>query len=155
MWHVDQGPVDVGNRYHLDKEYRRRKTELADHLIDVAENVIPGLREHIDWKEAATPVTQERFTRSTGGTSYGIELSIDQIGPLRMGEATEIPGLFLCGASTSSGHGIGGVLRGGVITAGAILETDILKAVLRGEVFGDRNLLPELREDWDAWQVSQ
>ncbi|MFQ5458214.1 MAG: phytoene desaturase family protein, partial [Myxococcota bacterium] len=149
MWHVDQGPVAAGNRYHLDKEYRSRKAALADHLIDVAEDVIPGLRKHIDWKEAATPVTQERFTRSTGGTSYGIELSIDQIGPLRMGEQTEIPGLYLCGASTSSGHGIGGVLRGGVITAGLILETDILKAVLRGEVFGDRDLLPELREEWD------
>ncbi len=155
MWHVDQGPVTAGNRYHLDKEYRRRKTELAEHLISVSEGVIPGLSEHIDWKESATPVTQERFTRSTGGTSYGIELSIDQIGPLRMSETTEIPGLFLCGASTASGHGIAGVMRGGVIAAGLILETDLLKAALRGEVFGDRNLLPELQEDWDAWRACQ
>ena len=30
-------------------------------------------------------MSQERFTRSSGGTSYGIELSIDQSGPLRPG----------------------------------------------------------------------
>ena len=37
---------------------------------------------------------------------------------MRMGPETEIPGLYLCGASTPSGHGIGSVLRGGVIAAG-------------------------------------
>jgi hypothetical protein len=26
------------------------------------------------------------------------------------------------------------------------------KPVLAGEVYGDRALLPELREDWDAWR---
>ena len=56
--------------------------------------------------EAATPVTQERFTHSTGGTSYGIEFATDQMGPARLGYATEVEGLFLCGASTPAGHGI-------------------------------------------------
>ena len=155
MWHVDQGPAEAGNRYHLDKEYRRRKAELAERLIGEAEGVMPGIGKHIDWQETATPVTQERFTRSTGGTSYGIEFAIDQSGPMRMGTRTEIPGLFLCGASTQSGHGIGGVLRSGVMAAGAILDTDLLRAVQRGEVFGDRDLLPALSEEWDAWRASQ
>jgi all-trans-retinol 13,14-reductase len=99
-------------------------------------------------------VSQERFTRSTGGTSYGIEMSCNQAGPLRVGPRTEIPGLFLCGASTPSGPGIAGVMRGGVATAGEILEADLLKAVLAGRVFGDRDLLPELDEAWDPWRES-
>jgi phytoene dehydrogenase-like protein len=153
IWNVEQGPAE-GGRYHRDPEYRRRKTDVMEHLIDAAQLVIPDLREHIAWKEAATPVSQERFTRSTGGTSYGIEMSCNQAGPLRVGPRTEIPGLFLCGASTPSGPGIAGVMRGGVATAGEILEADLLKAVLAGRVFGDRDLLPELDEAWDPWRES-
>ena len=152
-WSVERGPAE-GGRYHRDAGYRRRKTEVMDRLIEIAERVLPGLREHIDWKEAATPVSQERFTRSTGGTSYGIEMSIDQTGPLRVGPRTEIEGLFLCGASTPSGPGVMGALRSGVVAAGEVLGTDLLRPILSGEVFGDRSVLPELDDDWDAWRES-
>jgi all-trans-retinol 13,14-reductase len=153
VWNVDRSPAE-GGRYHRDPEYRRRKLEVMDQLIATAERAVPGISEHIDWKEAASPVTQERFTRSTGGTSYGIALSTDQVGPFRMGPATEIPGLFLCGASTPSGPGIAGVMRGGVVAAGAVLELDLLRLVLDGRMLGDVNRLPEIREDWDAWRES-
>lgn len=150
LWHVEKGPVEAGNAYHVDPEYRRRKHELAERLINGAERMIPGIREHIDWKEASTPITQERFTRSTGGTSYGIEFACDQVGPMRMGPESEIPGLYLCGASTPSGHGIASVLRSGVLAAGAVLDTNLLRMVNAGEVLGDRDRLPPIREDWDA-----
>ena len=153
FWHVDKGPAE-GGRYHRDPEYRRRKTELMEELLASAEEVIPGLREHADWKEAATPVTQERFTRSTGGTSYGIEFATDQMGPMRIGPETEVPGLFLCGASTPSGHGIANVMLSGVRAAEAALETELLGRVLRGEVLGDPSRLPPLSDEWDAWRES-
>ncbi len=153
VWKVEQGPAD-GGRYHRDAEYRRRKDALIDHLIDTSESVIPNLREHIVWREAATPISQERFTRSTGGTSYGIEMSCSQAGPMRVGPRTEIEGFFLCGASTPSGPGISGVMRSGMAAVGEILETDLRASVLGGEVMGDRSLLPELSEDWDPWKES-
>ncbi|MCP5060227.1 MAG: NAD(P)/FAD-dependent oxidoreductase [bacterium] len=153
VWGVERGPAD-GGRYHTDRDYRKRKNALTDQLIATAEQVIPDLSKHIAWKEAATPVSQERFTRSTGGTSYGIEMSTDQMGPMRVGPRTEIEGLFLVGASGPSGAGIAGVLRGGVLTAGEILETDLLRPILAGHVFGDRDSLPPLTEDWDAWRES-
>ena len=127
---------------------------MSRQLVDTWAQLIPDLREHIVWQEAATPVSQERFTHSTGGTSYGIEMSCSQAGPLRMGPATEIEGFFLCGASTPSGPGIAGVIRSGIDAAGHVLETDLLKAVLQGQRFGDANLLPELKEGWDAWLES-
>ncbi len=153
VWNVDKGPAE-GGRYHRDKEYRRRKNEVMEHMIEHSLPLIPDLKEHIVWKEAATPVSQERFTRSTGGTSDGIEMSCTQAGPMRIGPRTEIEGLFLCGASTPSGPGIAGVLRGGVAAAGEVLETDLLRPILAGEVFGDRDILPELTESWDAWRES-
>ncbi len=153
VWNVERGPAE-GGRYHRDAEYRKRKAELVEQLVDTSQQIIPDLREHIVWKEAATPISQERFTRSTGGTSYGIEMSCSQTGPLRVGPSTEIEGLFLCGASTPSGPGVAGVIRGGLVTAGQVLGHDLIRPILAGEVFGDRDELPELHEDWDAWRES-
>ena len=150
---MEKGPAEGGS-YHRDAEYRRRKHELVERLVGSAERILPGLREHVDWQESATPVTQERFTRSTGGTSYGIEFAVDQMGPMRYGPETEIPGLYLVGASMPSGHGIGSVLRGGVVTAGKILGRDLMREVGRGDVIGDPSRLPELTDDFDAWRAS-
>jgi phytoene dehydrogenase-like protein len=152
-WHVARGPAE-GGRYHRDPKYRTRKASLSERLLEATEQVIPGLREHVVWEEAATPVTQERFTRSTGGTSYGIEFACDQMGPMRIGPETDLPGLFLCGASSPSGHGVAGVLRSGVIAAGAVLGDDLLRRALAGEVLGDPTRLPPYRPDWDPWRES-
>ncbi len=153
LWNV--APEHVGRgTYHRDLEYRRRKLALAERLIGVAERVIPGLARHIDWQETASPVTQERFTHSTGGTSYGIEFACDQMGALRIGPETDIAGLYLCGASTPWGHGIGSVLRGGVAAASAALGRDLMQAVVRGEVLGDPRRLPPVQAGWDAWRAS-
>ena len=153
LWNVHVEPTH-GGYYRRDAEYRERKRALTERLLAAAERVIPGIGGHVDWKESATPVTQERFTRSTGGTSYGIEFSLDQSGPLRLGPATEVPGLFLCGASTPSGHGIANVLRGGVMAAGAVVERDLLRAVREGRVLGAPERLPEPQSDWDPWRTS-
>jgi phytoene dehydrogenase-like protein len=152
-WNVSPDEAAQG-AYHRDPEYRRRKAALAGRLIGVAGRVIPGLAEHIDWQETATPVTQERFTHSTGGTSYGIEFACDQMGPLRLGPRTEIPGLYLCGASTPWGHGIGSVLQGGVAAASVVLGRDLMQAIVAGEVLGDPGCLPPVRGGWDAWRAS-
>jgi phytoene dehydrogenase-like protein len=152
-WHVAEEPTR-GGYYRRDPLYRRRKQELLERLVATAARVVPDLGRHVDWSEAATPVTQERFTRSTGGTSYGIEFALDQSGPLRLGPETEVPGLFLCGASAPSGHGIANVLRGGVMAAGAALGRDLLRAVREGSVLGDPTRLPEPTAGWDPWRVA-
>jgi phytoene dehydrogenase-like protein len=153
LWNVARGPAE-GGQYHNDGEYRRRKAELTSRLLGAAERVLPGLGAHIDWMESASPVTQERFTLSTGGTSYGIEFAVDQMGPLRIGPQTQVEGLFLAGASTPSGHGIASVMRSGVQAAAAVLERNLMRAAARGEVLGDPDALPPLRPDFDPWRVS-
>ncbi|MBI5283928.1 MAG: NAD(P)/FAD-dependent oxidoreductase [Chloroflexi bacterium] len=155
VWRVHEGPA-AGEKYHQDRDYRSNKDRLTDALIDAAEQVLPGIREHIVWKEAATPVTQERYTLSTDGTSYGIDLALDQVGPNRPAPATEIAGLYLTGASTTSGPGIVGSMRGGVGTASAVLGRDLAREVEQGRVFGDpAKLAPTNDGDWDPWQASR
>jgi phytoene dehydrogenase-like protein len=153
VFHVDPEGAESWS-YHRDPEYKRRKEALTERLLSAAERFLPDLRAHVDWREAATPATLERYTHATGGTSYGIELAFDQMGPLRLGPATEIPGLYLCGASAPSGHGIGGVLRGGVAAASAVLERDLMRAVAEGAVLGDPALLPPVDDRWDPWRQS-
>jgi len=153
VWRVHEGPA-AGEKYHRHGDYRSNKDRLTQLMIDGAEHALPGIREHIVWKEAATPVTQERYTLSTGGTSYGIEMAVDQSGPNRPAPATEIPGLFLTGASTTSGHGIVGAMRGGVATAGSVLGRDLMREVEGGRVFGDPSTF-DSDPDWDPWQYSR
>jgi phytoene dehydrogenase-like protein len=153
---VAQGPHETGsNVYHRSPVYRARKAELAERLLATAEQVLPGLREHVVWQESASPLTQERFTHSTGGTSYGIEAACDQIGPLRPGAETAVKGLYLCGASTASGHGIANVLRSGVVAAGEILDLDLLRRIRSGARIGDSSRLPPLHPDWDPVAASR
>lgn len=38
-------------------------------MIDTAAAVIPNLREHIEFQDAATPLTCERYTHNTNGAS--------------------------------------------------------------------------------------
>ncbi len=154
LWGVETGPTR-GENYHRNPRYRSFKAELTEAMIDAAARVIPDIREHIVWKEAATPVTQERYTLSTGGTSYGIAMTPDQFGPGRPGPATEIRGLYLAGASTVYGHGIAGAMAGGMGAASAALGRDLMAEVKAGRVFGDPSRLPPDPPDWDPWRASR
>lgn len=143
------GSTWADQRYGKNPDYKRVKERITERLIDRAVELIPELREHIVWCEAATPITQERFTRSTGGTSYGIDVAVDQFGRLRPASRTEIHGLFLAGASTRTAHGVFGALNGGVAAASAILHRDLLAEVREGRVFGDPSRLSAHGPDWD------
>jgi len=154
LWGVETGPAR-GENYHRNPRYRSFKAELTEAMIDSAARVIPDIREHIVWKEAATPVTQERYTLSSGGTSYGIAMTPDQFGPARPGPATEIRGLYLAGASTVYGHGIAGTMAGGVGAASAALGRDLMAEVASGRVFGDPSRLPPDPPGWDPWRASR
>jgi hypothetical protein len=76
------------------------------------------------------------------------------MGALRIGPQTDVAGLYLCGASTPWGHGIGSVLRGGVAAASAVLGRDLMEAVIAGEVLGDPQRLPPVHAGWDPWRAS-
>ncbi|AFM15909.1 phytoene dehydrogenase-like oxidoreductase [Mycolicibacterium chubuense NBB4] len=97
--------------------YARRKIEFRDALLALAERAIPGLQEAIVYEDSASPLTWERYLRNSGGTSYGIAATPDQFFARRPGAKTRIPGLYLAGASTASGHGITGVATGGMEAA--------------------------------------
>ena len=59
--------------------------------------MFPGLGQDIVYQEVSTALTHTRFTRSTGGTSYGLALIPAQFLFRRPSHATEITGLYVRG----------------------------------------------------------
>jgi phytoene dehydrogenase-like protein len=153
-WAVGEGPV-AGERYSRTPSYLAAKEKLAEAVLDTASLVLPDLRDHIVYRDASTPITQERFTLSSGGACYGLEMTLDQLGPFRPDVTTSIPGLYLAGASTKHQHGIVATLNGGVGTAGAILGRDLFAELRAGAVYADPSSLPIDPPDWDPLVVAR
>lgn len=94
--------------------YIREKERWADILIRRAEKrVIPGLSTMIEVREAATPLTNCRYTGNTQGAIYGFEQSIDNAYMNRIDNRTPVKGLYLAGAWGDPGGGYAGALRAG------------------------------------------
>lgn len=108
--------------------YEDTKQRVRDRVLAVAERAVPGLRDALVYEDLATPYTMGRYMGVTDGTSYGIAATPDQMLLGRPGPKTPIPGLFLVGASARDGHGITGVMSGGVSAASAILGESAVKA---------------------------
>lgn len=153
-WGVEEGPAH-GVGYRTNETYKNLKERITEALLTQAEKVLGPFRDRIVHIETATPLTQERYTLSTEGTSYGLKFTADQSGPLRPGYRTEIEGLFLVGASTTAGHGIAGTMAGGVLCAGAVLGRPIMTEISAGEVLVDPAILPQDEDGWDPVDVSR
>ena len=108
--------------------YTEAKGRFRDQLLAAADRAIPGLSDAVVYADVATPYTVQRYTAVTDGTSYGIAATRDQMITSRPAPKTHIPGLFLVGASTRSGHGITGVMHGGIATATAVLGRSAVTA---------------------------
>ena len=52
-------------------EYREFKREVGMQLVSTAENVVPGLGEKIEYFDVGTPLSSNRFSRNTIGSSGG------------------------------------------------------------------------------------
>jgi phytoene dehydrogenase-like protein len=129
FWRVSADDVRAGT-YEASEGYQAVKSELMHRMIAAAERVIPGLRDHVVFQEAATPLTQTRYTGATDGTSYGIAATPGQFLERRPGAATPIAGLFLAGASMRAGHGIVGAMTSGVQAADRVLGNGCAARVL-------------------------
>jgi phytoene dehydrogenase-like protein len=123
-WGVSQGPASAPTKsaYRHTPAYEAAKHELERRMLAVVEEMLPGFIRKVVWQECATPLTQERFTLSTGGTSYGLEHTPDQYMAARVALQAELPGLWMVGANTIFGHGIAGAMVSGRAAAGAILQ---------------------------------
>jgi phytoene dehydrogenase-like protein len=96
------------------EEYRASKKELIESTLDALEKYIPGVRAKIDWVEAATPKTFQRYTLHERGASFGTKFEGLKVS---MGLPEEIRGLFHTGSVGIIMSGWLGAANYGVIVA--------------------------------------
>ena len=100
-----------------EEDYQREKERLIEESITGLEKFIPGVRAKIDWKEAATPRTIERYTTHLGGTSFGTKFEGLKVS---MDLPEKVPGLYHAGSVGIIMSGWLGTINYGVITANKI-----------------------------------
>jgi len=103
--------------------YYKEKERWTEILINRAEKkVVPGLSSMIEVKEAATPLTNWRYTSNTEGAIYGFEQSMGNSFMRRIDNRSPIKGLYLASAWGNPGGGYAGVLRAGEMTFQKMME---------------------------------
>jgi len=118
-WEKYEKDYFAGNK----TEYRKEKNRITDIIIDMLEqNLLPGLRDAIEVKEAATPLTNLRYTGNIKGAIYGWDQTLNNSGNTRLQNITPIKNLYLSGAWTFPGHGYGGVISSGLQCFGAVMN---------------------------------
>jgi len=109
-------PYDEAIRWERnDPYYRKRKEHFGDNLIRLAEIAIPNLRQHIIFREDASPSTFARYAWTSGGSIYG--LAIDEWKPSMK---TPIKGFYLAGANTATRPGVEDAVFTGIMAANKI-----------------------------------
>lgn len=114
--------VSINSRYAdwnslSEEDYEKHKQRLIEESIAALEKYIPGVRAKIDWMEAATPRTVERYTTHFGGTSFGTKFEGLKIS---MDLSEKLPGLYHAGSVGIIMSGWLGTINYGVITANKI-----------------------------------
>jgi phytoene dehydrogenase-like protein len=106
------------------EEYRASKEELIQRTLDALEKYVPNVRGKVDYLEAATPKTFQRYTLHANGASFGTKFEGLKVS---MDLPKEIPGLFHTGS-------VGIIMSGwlGAANYGVIVANDVDKFLSQG-----------------------
>jgi phytoene dehydrogenase-like protein len=113
-WFPDAGRENW-NEWRESPAYRDRKSELGDKLIAAAEKIIPGLANHIVYRDEASPLTFARYDWSSTGSIYGVSHN-----NVLKGAKSPIDGLVVAGSATH-GAGVEAAVISGAFAANALL----------------------------------
>jgi all-trans-retinol 13,14-reductase len=102
-----------------EEEYNIKKEQVGAIFIDRLENLIPGIKEQIEYLEVGTPKTVARYTLNPEGAVYGFAQT-PQRGTLD--EIQSIANLHFASAWTKIGGGFSGAIFSGYLCALDILR---------------------------------
>jgi phytoene dehydrogenase-like protein len=97
-----------------DEDYEKQKAYIIERAISGLEKIIPGVRAKIDFVDAATPLTVQRYTLHEKGASFGTKFEGLEVS---MGMHKALPGLFHAGSVGIIMSGWLGAANYGVIQA--------------------------------------
>ena len=97
-----------------EADYAHHKARIIEESFVGLEKFIPDIRSKVDWAEAATPRTVNRYVRHTGGTSFGTKFEGLKIS---MDLPTHVGGLYHAGSVGIIMSGWLGTINYGVIVS--------------------------------------
>jgi len=113
------------------KAYKAKKRAVYEQMMISLRDLIPDVDRFIRMKVYGTPTTSEFFLGQPHGNIYGAKLIPRQVGLNRLGYRTELPNLFLVGASAGY-PSVPGVIGNGM---------DVVE-LLTGETVWGRGVMP-------------
>lgn len=102
-------------------EYFETKYRCAESMLKRVEEIFPGIREHIEEIEVATPLTHMRYLGHPGGAIYGYEQLAKDSLFFQPGRYSPIDGLFFAGGWIGD-CGFEPTLRSGIAAAKSIIK---------------------------------
>ncbi len=106
--------------------WRLNKKRLAQDFLTRIEQLIPDLKKHITYLDAASPQTLYKYTLNYKGADYGWAPLLSQLFDPDLRQTTLIRGFYLTGHWTAQTHGIPGVAYLGYNTAKLILKHELI-----------------------------
>ncbi|MBT3311056.1 MAG: NAD(P)/FAD-dependent oxidoreductase [Desulfobacterales bacterium] len=106
------------------EKYRELKNKVADDVLDMVENVIPDIREKIEFLDVSTPLSTIRFTLNKDGASCAFTVDPDK-SPFAEGPypfRTPVRGLYQAGHWTYWPGGVIGAAMSGKMVASKMIS---------------------------------
>ena len=108
-----------------EDDYKTKKEEVAQVLLQRLEKQFPGIRESIEYQEVSTSKTIQRYTLNPTGSVYGYAQTREQTGDKRFRNNFLIPNLYFASAWAFPGGGFEGSITGGFLAALQMNKDDV------------------------------
>ncbi len=112
--------------FKTSKFWRLNKKRLAQDFLTRIEQLIPDLKKHIVYLDAASPQTLYKYTLNYKGADYGWSPLLSQLFDPDLRQNALIGNFYLTGHWTAQTHGIPGVAYLGYNTAKLILKREMI-----------------------------
>lgn len=112
--------------------YKAKKRLVYQQVMSSLRDLIPDIDKYIRMKIFGTPTTSEYYLGQPEGNMYGANLIPQQIGLNRLGYKTELPNLFLVGASAGY-PSVPGVISNGMDVVEMLTGEAIRKRIVHQE----------------------
>ena len=109
-------------------DYDEIKKTIGHILIEQTCQLYPQIKDHIDFIDIGTPVTNKYYLGAPHGEIYGLDHTIERFEPwmtAQLRPKTDVPGLYLTGQDVLA-CGFTGALFAGLLTAGVVLGRNVM-----------------------------